>query len=93
MRLSIQGRSGVALTTIPVREFCMNSGIDISIIKAHSVRGASCPTAAGVGVTTKDILKLQRGHLPKQRAYCKKDDWTSFSTAVLSSKSFSNSKS
>ena len=32
------------------------AGIDISIFKAHSVRGASCSTAAGVGVTTKDIL-------------------------------------
>ena len=32
------------------------AGIDISIFKAHSVRGAACSTAAGAGVTTKDIL-------------------------------------
>ena len=29
---------------------------DISIFKAHSVRGAACSSAAKVGVTTKDIL-------------------------------------
>ena len=32
------------------------AGIDISIFKAHSVRGAACSTATGAGVTTKDIL-------------------------------------
>ena len=32
------------------------AGIDISIFKAHSIRGASCSSAAGAGVTTKDIL-------------------------------------
>ena len=36
---------------------CMaEAGIDISIFKAHSVRGASCSTAVRAEVTTKDIL-------------------------------------
>ena len=32
------------------------AGVDISIFKALIIKGASCSTAAGVGVTTKDIL-------------------------------------
>ena len=36
---------------------CMlEAGIDINIFKPHSVRGATCSKAAGVGVTTEDIL-------------------------------------
>ena len=34
----------------------LEAGIDINIFKPHSVRGAACSKAAGVGVTTKDIL-------------------------------------
>ena len=33
-----------------------DAGKDISIFKAHSIRRASCSTAAGVGVTNKVIL-------------------------------------
>ena len=33
-----------------------DAGIDISIFKAHSVRGAASCAAAGAGVTSKDIL-------------------------------------
>ena len=36
--------------------FIEEAGIDISIFKAHSFMGASCLTAAGPGVMTKDIL-------------------------------------
>ena len=36
--------------------FMEEAEIDISNFKAHSVRGASCSSAAGAGVTTKDIL-------------------------------------
>ena len=36
--------------------FMEEARIDISNFKAHSVRGASCSSAAGAGVTTKDIL-------------------------------------
>ena len=36
--------------------FMAEAGIDISIFKAHSARGALCSTAVGAGVTTKDIL-------------------------------------
>ena len=33
-----------------------DAGIDTSVFKAHSVRGATCSTAAVAGITTKDIL-------------------------------------
>jgi len=39
-----------------LKSFMAEAGIDISIFKAHSIRGASCSTAAGTGITTKDIL-------------------------------------
>ena len=35
----------------------LEAGIDTSVFKAHSVRGAACSTAAWAGVTTPDILK------------------------------------
>ena len=71
------------------------AGVDISIFKAHSIRGASCSTAAGVGVTTKDILDAAdwSSEGTFQKFYCrvlKKDDRTTFGTAVLSSESSSN---
>ena len=78
-----------------LRCFMEEAGIDISIFKAHSVRGASCSTAAGAGVTTKDILDAAdwSSEGTFQRFYyrnLKKDDRTNFGTAVLSSKSSSN---
>ena len=39
-----------------LKTFMAEAGIDISIFKAYSIRGASCSTAAGAGVTTKVIL-------------------------------------
>ena len=71
------------------------AGIDISIFKAHSVRGASCSSAVGAGVTTKDILDAAdwSSEGTFQRFYCRdidKDDRTVFGTAVLSSNSSSN---
>ena len=39
-----------------LKSLMTEAGIDISIFKAHSIRGATCSTAAGAGVTTKDIL-------------------------------------
>ena len=65
------------------------AGVDI--FKAHSIRGASCSTAAGAGFTTKDILDTADWSLEGtfQQFYCrnlKKDDQTTFSTAVQSSK-------
>ena len=75
--------------------FMEEAGIDISIFKAHSVRGATCSTAAGAGVTTKHILEAAdwTSEGTFQQFYCrnlKKDDKTTFSTAVLSSVSSSN---
>ena len=34
------------------KSFMAEAGIDISMFKAHSIRGPSCSIAAGVGVTT-----------------------------------------
>jgi len=75
--------------------FMAEAGIDTSIFKAHSIRGASCSTAAGAGVTTKDILDAAdwSSEGTFQRFYCRelnKDDKTTFGTAVLSSNSSSN---
>ena len=39
-----------------LKDFMANVGIGISIFKAHPIRGASCSSAVGAGVTTKDIL-------------------------------------
>ena len=77
------------------KTFMAEAGIDISIFKAHSVRGASCSTAVGAGVTTKDILDAAdwSSEGTFQRFYCrelKKDDQTAFGTAVLSSGPSSN---
>ena len=78
-----------------LKGFMAEAGIDISIFKAHSVRGASCSSAVGAGVTTKDILDAAdwSSEGTFQRFYCrelKKDDQTTFGTAVLSSKPSSN---
>ena len=75
--------------------FMEEAGIDISIFKAHSVRGASCSSAAGAGVTTKDILDAAdwSSEGTFQRFYCrnlKGGHQTTFGTAVLSSHSSSN---
>ena len=40
------------------------AAIDISVIKAHSVRGASTSKAIAMGLSTKDILK--RGNCSRQ---------------------------
>jgi len=37
--------------------YLLEAGVDTSVFNAHSVRGASCLTAAWAGVTTSDILK------------------------------------
>ena len=68
---------------------CMlGAGIDINAFKPHSVRGATCSKAAGVGVTTKDILDAAdwSSEGTFQRFYHRQDkDITAFGMAVLSS--------
>ena len=59
--------------------FMADAGIDISIFKARSITGASCSTAMGAGITTKDILDAAdwSSEGTFQRFYCrelKKDD-------------------
>ena len=66
------------------------AGIDISIFKAHSVRGAACSLAAGVGITTKDILDAADWSLGGtfQRFYYRElgmSDRSTFGSSVLSS--------
>ena len=71
------------------------AGIDISIFKAHSVRGAACSTAAGAGVTTKDILDAADWSSERtfQRFYYRElgsSDRSTFGSSVLSSHQASN---
>ena len=68
---------------------CMlEAGIDINIFKPHSVRGATCSKAAGMGVTTKDILDAadwsSEGTFQRFNNRQNKDS-AAFGTAVLSS--------
>jgi len=53
------------------------AGIDTSIFKAHSVRGAACSTAAVEGITIKDILDAAdwSSEGTFQRFYCKERGW------------------
>ena len=72
-----------------------DAGIDISISKSHSVRGATCSKAAGAGVTTKQILEAAdwSSESTSQKFYQRRlegDDKTKFSTSVLSSQGTSN---
>ena len=71
-----------------LKTFMAEAGIDISIFKAHSVRGASCSTAVGAGVMTKNTLDAAdwSSEGTFQRFYCrelKKDDKTTFGTALV----------
>ena len=73
----------------------IEAGIDTSIFKAHSVRGAACSKAAGKGVTTKQILEAAdwSSEGTFQRSYHRRlecEDKTSFGRHVLSSGSASN---
>ena len=74
---------------------CMAAaGIDISIFKPHSIRGASCSKAAGAGVTIKDILDAAdwSSEGTFQRFYHRQeDDRLIFGSAVLSSQGSSKS--
>ena len=62
------------------------AGIDTTIFKAHSVRGASTSAAANSGITTEDILKAADWSTDSsfQRFYYKPVYDTSFAKAVLS---------
>ena len=63
-KLSVESRSRLFLSwigqhspmSICTKCFMEEPGINISIFKAHSIRGESCSVATGAGVTTKDIL-------------------------------------
>jgi len=66
-----------------------DAGIHISIFKAHSVRGATCSTAAATGITTKNILDAAdwSSEGTFQQSYCRemgKKDRTAFGTTILS---------
>ena len=67
---------------------CMaDAGIDISIFKPHSVRGATSSKAEGVGVMVKDILDAAdwSSEGTFQRFYHRQVDiTTAFGLAVLS---------
>ena len=72
-----------------------DAGIDVSIFKSHSVRGATCSKAAGVGVTTKQILEAAdwSSEGTFQKFYHRNldgSDKTKFGKSVLSSQGASN---
>jgi len=72
-----------------------DAGVDISIFKSHSVRGATCSKAAGVGVTTRRILEAAdwSSEGTFQKFYHRNldgNDKTKFGTSVLSSLGASN---
>ena len=78
-----------------LRAIMEDAGIDISIFKSHSVRGATCSKAAGAGVTTKQILKAadwsSEGTFQKfYHRDLERGDKTKFGTSVLSSQGASN---
>ena len=71
------------------------AGIDISIFKVHSVRGAGSSAAAGAGVTSKDILDAAdwSSEGTFQRFYFRQlgmSDRSTFGSSVLSSHQASN---
>ena len=49
-----------------LKEAMKDAGIDISILKSHSVRGAVCSKAARTGVTTKQILEAADWSAPSR---------------------------
>ena len=78
-----------------LKQTMKDAGIDVGIFKSHSVRGAACSKAAGVGVTTKQILEAAdwSSEGTFQKFYHRNldgDDKTKFGTSVLSSQGASN---
>jgi len=70
-------------------------GIDTPVFKTHSVRGASCSTAAWAGVTTTNILKAAdwSSEGTFQTFYHRKEDSSfraTFGVSVLASVATSN---
>ena len=68
-----------------LRNVLEKAGIDTSIFKAHSVRGAAVTAASNAGVTTGDILNAADWSSPSvfQRFYYKPSKHTGFGRAVL----------
>jgi len=78
-----------------LRSLMEDTGIDTSIFKSHSVRGATCSTAAAAeGITTKDILDAAdwSSEGTFQQFYCRElgKDRTTFGTTILSTQHASN---
>ena len=65
------------------------SGVDPSIFRAHSLRGASASAAARGGITTEDILKAANWSSESvfQRFYHKKVDKAAYGKAVINQNS------
>lgn len=69
-----------------LKNLLARAGIDTSIFKAHSVRGASSTAAHNAGVTTCDIMNAADWSSQSvfQKFYYKPSKNTQFGTAVLS---------
>ena len=75
-----------------LKETLLKAGIDTSIFKAHSIRGASTSRTENVGVTTEDILKAADWNAEStfQRFYYKPVHDSSFARSILSSHKIQN---
>ena len=64
------------------------AGIDTSIFKSHSTRGASASAAARMGITTNEILKAADWNSESvfQKFYYKPSEESSFGKSVLSAR-------
>ena len=87
---TIKPHNPVTSSTIArwLRTVMERAGVDTSVFKAHSVRGASTSAAANVGVTTQDILNAAdwRTESVFKRFYHRSTGLSTFGTAVLKSK-------
>ena len=78
-----------------LKQTMKDPGINVGIFKSHSVRGAACSKAAGVGVTTKQILEAAdwSSEGTFQKFYHRNLDGgnkTKFGTSILASQGASN---
>ena len=87
---TIKPHNPVTSSTIArwLRTVMERAGVDTSVFKAHSVRGASTSAAANVGATIQDILNAAdwRTESVFKRFYHRSTGLSTFGTAVLKSK-------
>ena len=85
---TVKPHNPVAPSTVArwLRSMMEKAGIDISVFKAHSTRGAAVTAAANAGITTEDILKAAdwSSDTVFNKFYYKPTNDTKFGQTVLS---------